>query len=341
MSQSKKKRPDSRSVEKVPSSKAVDATPKGRRTAFIIASVVIVLILVIVGVGYYFSEDAKYGRLTIITVDDISIKMPYFLKRAQLGDVDSITLLNQLTHEQLIKLEAPQYIGELTPEDIDQGLRITASGGSGNISESEFKEWYRQQLNESKLSDTEYKEIIRIGLLTVRLHEYLAERVPTAAEQVHLHIILVETYEDAQEVRARWEAGEDFADLAREVSVDEQSKEKGGELGWFPRGVLTPDFDYTAFSLDMGDVSEPFPFYPYSETDEVLFSLLMVSEKAAVREIDEGHLQILRVQVLTNWLTQEMQFHEIKFNFNSEIAAWIGWQVAKTNPSSSGTSEGQ
>ncbi|MFC1982143.1 hypothetical protein ACFLUN_01555, partial [Chloroflexota bacterium] len=91
-------------------------------------------------------------------MDNIRIDMGYFLKRCKLAGGDPMAMLQPLTQEQVIKLKAPQYVGEVRPGDINQEL--IASGGSGNITESELKEWYRQELNGSKLSDKEYKEMI-------------------------------------------------------------------------------------------------------------------------------------------------------------------------------------
>ncbi len=312
---------------KPPGSKAVARDRKGRRTAFIIASVVIVLILIIVGVSLYLNA-APFRRI-IITVDDASINMDYFLKKTRLAGTDPMVMLEQLTDELLIKIEAPRYGIEVSPEDIDQELRRIARGESETISENEFKEWYRQVLNEIALSDSEYKEIIATGLLANRLHEYLAERVPTVAEQIHLHAILLETYEDTERIRARWEAGEDFADLAREVSLDEVSGEKGGDLDWVPRGILPPRFDDTVFSLAIDDVSEPLTYVSDPTSAEIFYYLFMVSEKAVAREIDEGSLQILKAKALDDWLLEEVQFHKIEYNFNSEIYAWLSWQLAK------------
>ena len=255
--------------------------------------------------------------------------MDYFIKRTRLAGADPIDMLEVLTNELLIKVTAPRYVTEVSPEDIDQELRGIARGESETISESEFKEWYRQLLNEIGLSDSEYKDLVATSLLTSRLYEYLAERVPTVVEQVHLYAIVVEPYEDAEKIRARWEAGEDFADLAREVSLDEVSGEKGGDLGWLPRGVLVSGFDQVAFSLTIGDVSEPLAYVSDSTSDEIFYYLLMVSEKADAREIDEDSLQILKAGALDDWLLAEQEFHEIEWNFNSEIFAWINWQLAK------------
>jgi len=313
---------------KAPSSKAITRNRKGRRTAFIIASVVIVLILVIVGVSLYINA-APFRRI-MITVDDTSINMDYFLKRTRLAGADPMDMLMRLTNELLIKIVAPQYVAEVTPTDIDQALMGIAGGESETISESEFKEWYRQLLNEIDLSDSEYKELVATGLLSARLHEYLAARMPTVAEQIHLHGILLETYEDAEKIRARWEAGEDFADLAREISLDEVSGEKGGDLGWLPRGVLASSwFDDVAFSLTVGDVSEPLSYMSDPETEEIFYYLLMVSEKAEAREIDEDALQILKAQALDAWLLVEIKSHEVDWDYNSEINAWMNWQLSK------------
>jgi len=324
MAQSKKKETDNRSVEKAASPKAVAEARKGRWTPYIIVSVVIIVILIVVGVFYYQEYVAPY-RITIIEVDDTSINMRYFLKRTKLAGADPFTMLTALTNEQIIKLEAPQYIGDVTQEDIDQALRGIARGESETISESEFKEWYRQQLNETELSNSEFREHVATNLLAARLHEYLAARVPTVAGQVHLHAIIVETYEDAEKTRARWEAGEDFADLAREVSMDEQSGEEGGDIGWWPRGV-NPWFDQ-GFNLSVGEVSQPLP-------TEVGFFLLMVSERADAREIDEDSLQVLRGKVLEDWLSVATQFHEVSYHgfnngYDSETHAWINLQLAK------------
>jgi len=319
---------------KASGSKAIARDRKGRRTGFIIASVVIVLILVIVGVSLYLNA-APFRRI-IITVDDTSINMDYFLMRTRLAGDDPMVMLETLTNEQLIKIEAPKYVAEVSPEDIDQELRRIASGGSETISESEFKEWYRQILNENDLSDSEYKEIVTTILLAARLQEYLAERVPPVAEQVHLYVIVVKTYEDAEKIRARWEAGEDFADLAREVSLDEVSGEKGGDLGWLPRGVLVSGFDEVVFNLDIGDVSEPLAYISDYESEEIFYYLLMVSEKADDREVDEEPLQILKAKALDDWLLEkrqekkdEIEWYGLKNGFDSETYAWINWQLSK------------
>ena len=316
---------------KASGSKAIAGDRKGRRTAIIIASVVIVLILVIVGVSLYLNA-APFRRI-IITVDDTSINMDYFLMRTRLAGGDAMEMLSVLTNEQLIKIAAPQYVAEVTPEDINQELRRIASGESGTISEDEFKEWYRQVLNENDLSDSEYKEIVATSLLAARLQEYLGERVPTVVEQVHLHAILLST-EEAEEIWEKAEEGEDMDKLTKEVWQDEQSEEKVEDLGWLPRGLLPLGFDEVVFNLAIGDVSEPLSYVSDYESEEIFYYLLMVSEKADDREVDEDSLQMLKDMALNDWLLAEIKLHEVGWHglengFDSETSAWIHWQLSK------------
>lgn len=68
--------------------------------------------------------------------------------------------------------------------------------------------------------------------------------------------LLVETEEDAIAAKARITAGEDFADVAREVSTGPTGP-NGGNLGWFGAGQMVPEFEAATMALSVGDVSDP------------------------------------------------------------------------------------
>jgi peptidyl-prolyl cis-trans isomerase C len=74
-------------------------------------------------------------------------------------------------------------------------------------------------------------------------------------EEVRARHILVETEPDAQAALKRVKAGEDFAKVANDMSKDPGSK--GGELGWFTRERMVPEFAEAAFKMQPGQISEP------------------------------------------------------------------------------------
>ena len=304
----------------MPDSKATVEVRKRPRTGFIIISAVFAVILIIVGIGYHQNYVAPFRRV-IISVDDTPIRMGYFLKRVKLSGDDSMTTLFALTNEELIKRGATKYGIEVTPEDIEQELRNRASGDNTAISDAEFKEWYRQLLNKIELSDSEYREIVRASIIAARLRAYLETRLPTVAEQVHIHAIFVPQFDAIEEIKARLDAGENFADVATEVSMD-PSGDQGGDLGWMPRGIMEPAFEEILFNLKPGEISKP------AAAGEG-FYLFMVSEIAVARELDENSQQELKMRVLESWLLEERPLHEIIYDFDSEIAAWISWQLSK------------
>ncbi|OED49527.1 peptidylprolyl isomerase [Leisingera sp. S232] len=75
-------------------------------------------------------------------------------------------------------------------------------------------------------------------------------------DEFHAAHILVETEEDALDVKAELDAGADFAILAKERSTG-PSGPSGGDLGWFTTGRMVPEFEQAVLKLNSGDVSDP------------------------------------------------------------------------------------
>ncbi len=329
-------------------SHAVAKDSKRKRLILIISGVVLVAVVALVGVGYYQNYVTPYGR-PIMSVDGHNIKMDYFLKRTKLAGTDPMNMLQLMAQEEILKEDAPQLVPDVTPADIDSTIREmannsnqTATGDNqtavvtSNMTDKEFKEWYRQQINESGLTDAEFRDIVRTNLLAASLQSYLAERVPTVAPQVHLYAIMTDSYDTATALKTKLDAGSDFATLANGLSSDnstssgDNSTQNGGEIGWIPQGVLIDELDSVAFSLEPGKVSDPIV------TSDGSNYIIKVTEKVDAREIDANSLEVLKSRALEMWLTTAMQNHTIDYhNFNSETYAWINWQLSKSTSTSS------
>lgn len=76
-------------------------------------------------------------------------------------------------------------------------------------------------------------------------------------EEVQARHILVETEDKAKELQEKITGGGDFVALAKENSKDPGSKDDGGNLGYFGRGQMVPQFEEVVFKLNKGDVSDP------------------------------------------------------------------------------------
>jgi peptidyl-prolyl cis-trans isomerase C len=73
-------------------------------------------------------------------------------------------------------------------------------------------------------------------------------------DQVKASHILLKTEKEAQDVLAQLKAGGKFEDLARKYSIDPAGS-KGGDLGWFSKGSMIPEFEKVAFGMKEGETS--------------------------------------------------------------------------------------
>ena len=85
--------------------------------------------------------------------------------------------------------------------------------------------------------------------------KYVAEFQP--AEEVHARHILVATEEEAKAVKAALDGGKPFEVEAMEKTTDPSGKNTGGDLGFFQKGQMVPEFETAAFALEVGAISEP------------------------------------------------------------------------------------
>ena len=112
-------------------------------------------------------------------------------------------------------------------------------------------------MKEIGLTEAQYRRLFETALLRAKLLDAVTTDLPLEEEQVWARHILVADEETALEVIERLKDGEDFGALAVELSEDTGSGANGGDLGWFGKGQMVPEFEEAAFDLDEGEISEP------------------------------------------------------------------------------------
>ncbi len=149
-------------------------------------------------------------------------------------------------------------------------------------------------------------------------------------EEAHVHAMLLNSEEEAREVRARLEAGENFATLAQELSQLFDAEENEGNLEWVLEGSTTPVFDEFVFNveIDPGTLSEPI-------RDETVgtsggYWLIKVADKDNDRPLEESDRDSLKYKALDEWITSlwDDPDNEIEDNLlDTERKAWAITQV--------------
>jgi peptidyl-prolyl cis-trans isomerase SurA len=191
--------------------------------------------------------------------------------------------------DQLLVLQAAAKDSTLAPEEdviesrVDQMLNETTQRfgsparfqeelAKEGITQAEYREQLKQRIRREQISQMFFRSRLRSASpVVVTENEMRAMYEATRAQLSHPQITTIrqaivnpsasdsawsaaKTRIDTLLARAR--RGEDFAELARQNSVD-GSAAAGGDLGWFRRGAMVREFEEAAFRLPVGRISEP------------------------------------------------------------------------------------
>lgn len=172
--------------------------------------------------------------------------------------------LDTLIQQSIIKQESQKQNIQVSQEDIDKELSTLKESFGTEDAFNEALETNRvtlDNLKENILVNLEVKRLLEAEspITDEEIQQYFDTNKESLAtpEEVKASHILVETEELANEVKAKLAAGEDFAELAKEYSTDENTKEQGGDLGYFKKGDMEKEFEDAAFSLSVGQISDP------------------------------------------------------------------------------------
>jgi parvulin-like peptidyl-prolyl isomerase len=164
--------------------------------------------------------------------------------------------------------------------------------GSEVLEESAFN-CEERVLSEPVYEETKFK---MVGYWLIRV-----EFVDEEAEIVQVKAMLLSSEEEANEVRSRLEAGEDFATLAEEFSQHDESKENGGELE-VSKGEMGSAFDEFAFDpeVELESLSQPIRDDTFSTQGG--YWLLKVTGIDENRYIEEEDRDLLKNDALSKWI---------------------------------------
>jgi len=262
---------------------------KKRRRLFLILGIsVIAAVSVVTGRGFYITYYQPMHE-TVIRVNDTEFNMGYYIKMLEFYGKGQPDYLPYLADQVVTSIQRNELIRQ-GAED----LGIVASNSEVDEMLKEF---------DPPLSK-DYRDLIGAEILMGKLRDvYFDQGVPMFAEQRHIMAMFLESENQTAEVRTRLENGEDFGELAGELSLEGFSQTENGDLGWHPYGILSEILglsipEYYAFTSEVGVLSQP--LYDEARTKSVGYWLVKVLD------IDEEDEEV-QVQVMLLGSEQEVQ----------------------------------
>jgi parvulin-like peptidyl-prolyl isomerase len=222
------------------------------------------------------------------------------------SDPQAQSLLPELQQNVLDQLISQELIHQLAEEEdlipTEDEVQAEVEATKAQILEQGPFADFEEFLESSGLTEADIETLIRGSMIYEKMLD--AHGGPKEMEQVHARHILVETEEEGDVVLAKLEEGEDFADLAAEYSTDTGSRDDGGDLGWFPRGVMVAEFEEAAFDLESGETSE-------LVQTQFGYHIIEMLERE-VRELEPQLLQALQQKAFDQWFAGQEELAEIE-----------------------------
>ena len=147
----------------------------------------------------------------------------------------------------------------------------------------------------------EFRAALAAELVTGEMVARLTAGVPDTAEHVRARYIQMDDAALAQSVLDRARAGDDFAFLAEQNSVDRVTGEIGGDLGYFAAGsLLVPEVEAAAFALQPGEVSDVIAVT--NSAGATTYYIIQVTEREADRALGVDAYQARLEAAFDAWL---------------------------------------
>lgn len=197
-------------------------------------------------------------------------------------------VLAQLIDDALIEQQAQAQ--KINPTEADINTRVEQVIGDAG-GKAKFDEY----LTKNQLTLDDLCQQIRANVFSEAMMARVTEKLSTQAEQAHVAHILFAKKEDADAALLKLKAGADFGALAKQVSQDEATRDNGGDLGWFPRDVMPPEFEQAAFALKPGEVSGVV-------STQLGLHILKLLDRDAKRALTPELVQNQRLAAFNTWL---------------------------------------
>ena len=204
-----------------------------------------------------------------------------------------------------------------TPDQSVSPTPIPTASAVPTLESAAYGAALQQLLDRNYLTESEMRAQLQQAMLREKVEKAVAEdQVPGTQEQIHARHILVTTEDQAKDVLQQLQGGADFATLAQSLSTDPGSKDKGGDLGWFPRGVMDKPFEDAAFALQPGALSD----VVHGGNG---YHIIQTLERDPNRPVPDDQLTTLRQKAGPDWLDSQRTASNVKLQLSQSTRDWV------------------
>lgn len=222
--------------------------------------------------------------------------------------------LDSMIAEKIVDMEIEKNNIVVTDEEIEEEMNdmiesyggletVTAQLTAQGLTIDDLKEDVVSYLKTLKLLDS------RLTVTDEEVEEFFESNKSyfDQPEKVQASHILVDDEQTALEVKKKLDEGADFAELAAQYSKDTSNAQNGGQLGYFTKGTMEKAFEDAAFSMKVGEISDPvktsYGYHIIKVTDK------QEAKAANLEDSREDIVEILKGQkinsVYQEWLNEK------------------------------------
>jgi parvulin-like peptidyl-prolyl isomerase len=235
-----------------------------QRITFFSGIVIIVIVIGIIVGGIIATRTSDWLSKVQADSGTITIKKADYaneLKLLQAGIQAGIYNSSATTNESPLRMLEDNYLNKdkakevgvtVSKTETDNTLLAIFGMANKSISDTDFQQAYQNALGTLSISDKEFRDIIEGPLLNQKLTNYFINQSPISGPQANISIFVVSNISMANELAQKWRNGEEITALSAEYGIYSQSI-------WLPKGYVGGEFDTVAFTIEIGNVSDPIP----------------------------------------------------------------------------------
>lgn len=224
------------------------------------------------------------------------------------AEQDKIIVTNEMVNSEIAKIKAKNFQ--------NNDLAFKAAMKKNNIKEDSLPAILKEKMILQKYVEKLMVDNVKLSDKDLRTAYEAKKQDFTVKETVEAAHILVKSEAEAKKIYDQLKAGGDFAQLAKKYSLDPGSKKNGGSLGSFGRGQMVPEFEKTAFALNIGEISQPvktsFGYHILKKTGAK--SQQVMPYEAVKENLQQQTRNDKQKDFFTKWREKTLAEADVKFN---------------------------